>query len=172
MQWRLLGVGLDNRSLVILPASVNGACEWPSGEAKSSADGKVITVRVTMRTRNCGVAPAVGFGPRPTTVALPLSEDLHGQRIEGGKGFLGVAPWPAVDRGRYVNVVGLRSAVAREVLSVNKVSITRDGRPTAADAAVVRQLPMPRTEFGVPTARKGFLKYPPRNIELTWAPAG
>lgn len=114
VNWKLLGVGIDGASLVVIPDRPRALCESFAATYRPRVG---VSVRLT-RGRSCardGTDPAIHIEPQPLTVTFPISGDAMDLPKWQGPGYAGVADARRALR-RVPGVVGLELDVACALL--------------------------------------------------------
>lgn len=114
VKWKLVGVGLDGASLVVVPDRPRALCESFVGTYRPREG---VSVSVT-RGPSCdkdGMDPAIAIAPQPLTVPFPISGDVTELPKWQGPGYAGVADARRTLK-RVPGVVGLKVDVACKLL--------------------------------------------------------
>ena len=163
--WKLLGVGADGKSVIVLPLESTGGCRY--GWATAKIPSPTIQIRASLRRKNCESETADLRSASPITVPIPGPEAwINGRRIDGPK-YEGVGTREQIlsasgpgHRVAVPNVEGLRLDVARQILQRIGADVETAG-PTGETASVQLQWPAPGTPIDVirdrsdPTLRAG-----------------
>lgn len=134
VEWSLIGVGLDGRSLLVAPVSGRGACEYIRGRTRTD-----LVVRVGIDHVKCGAIPSRVYPSSLATVQVPALCFESRLRYKTDATYLGVVAQPEFSE-RVPGVVGLNLKTAREILQANGLRTVVRGS-TDPDATIERQTP-------------------------------